>query len=65
MAEQGTVKWFNVEKGYGFILQDNGQDIFVHKSALDSGMLNEGDRVEFVSGEGRKGPCAMEVKVLD
>ena len=65
MAEQGTVKWFNVEKGYGFILQDNGQDIFVHKSALDSGMLNEGDRVEFVSGEGRKGPCAMEVKVID
>lgn len=65
MAEQGTVKWFNVEKGYGFILQDNGQDIFVHKSALESGMLNEGDRVEFVSGEGRKGPCAMDVKVIN
>jgi len=65
MAEQGTVKWYNVEKGYGFILQDNGQDIFVHKSALEHGMINEGDRVEFVSGEGRKGPCATEVKVVD
>lgn len=64
MSEQGTVKWYNVEKGYGFILQDDGQDIFVHKSALENGMINEGDRVEFVPGEGRKGPCATEVKVV-
>jgi len=64
MKEQGTVKWFNIEKGFGFILQENGKDIFVHKSALENGMINEGDRVEFVVGEGRKGPCAQEVKVI-
>ncbi|MDG1891955.1 MAG: cold-shock protein [Verrucomicrobiota bacterium] len=64
MSEQGTVKWFNIEKGFGFILQDDGKDIFVHKSALENGVVNEGDRVEFVTGEGRKGPCAQDVKVI-
>ncbi|MDB4652263.1 cold shock domain-containing protein, partial [Verrucomicrobia bacterium] len=49
---------------YGFILQDDGQDIFVHKSELEHGVVNEGDRVEYVTGEGRKGPCAKEVKVI-
>lgn len=64
MSEQGTVKWFSYDKGYGFILQDDGQDIFVHKSELEHGVVNEGDRVEYVTGEGRKGPCAKEVKVV-
>ncbi|MEK9864441.1 MAG: cold-shock protein [Limisphaerales bacterium] len=64
MTQQGTVKWFDPEKGYGFILQENGQDLFVHKSALDGDILNEGEQVEFEIGEGRKGPIAENVKVI-
>lgn len=66
--ELGTVKWFNSEKGYGFIARDNGQkDIFVHYAAIvGSGYrtLNEGQRVEFTPGNGLKGPAAQDVKVL-
>lgn len=65
--ETGTVKWFNAEKGFGFISRDEGGDVFVHYSSImDSGFrsLDEGQRVEFTVGEGRKGPQATEVAVL-
>ena len=66
MAE-GIVKWFNDQKGYGFIEQENGEDLFVHYSAIDgSGFrtLAEGDRVSFDIGEGKKGPTAENVRKL-
>ncbi len=66
MAERinGTVKWFNAQKGYGFIQQENGPDVFVHFSAIQSTgyrELNEGDRVEFETTSGPKGPQASNV----
>ena len=61
----GTVKWFNATKGFGFIVPDDGgNDAFVHISAVEqSGMtgLNEGQKVEYEIGEGKKGPCATNV----
>jgi len=65
---EGTVKWFSDQKGYGFIEQDNGEDIFVHHSQIEgSGFktLSEGERVEFEVGEGRKGPAAQNVRKLN
>ena len=63
MAE-GTVKWFSERKGYGFIEQDDGGDIFVHHSSINMAgfkTLNEGDRVTFEVGAGTKGPAAQNV----
>lgn len=61
----GTVKWFNAEKGYGFITPDDGgKDLFVHHSEIQTtgyATLNDGQRVEFEVGQGQKGPCATKV----
>ena len=67
MLSIGTVKWFNAKKGYAFISDENGDDIFVHFSALNmSGfkVLEEGDKVEFEVIEGEKGPQAANVTKL-
>jgi CspA family cold shock protein len=61
----GTVKWFNTSKGYGFIAPDDGgEDLFVHYSEIKTegfASLEEGQRVEFEVGQGKKGPCATNV----
>jgi CspA family cold shock protein len=67
MKEQGTVKWFNNEKGYGFISRDSGDDVFVHHSAIQGEgfkSLNEGDNVEFEVISGPKGFQAQNVAKL-
>ncbi|MEM9036326.1 MAG: cold-shock protein [Actinomycetota bacterium] len=64
---QGKVKFFNAEKGYGFITQDGGDDVFVHFSNIDGSgyrTLDEGQTVEFEIGPGRKGPEALNVRAL-
>jgi CspA family cold shock protein len=61
----GKVKFFNDEKGFGFIVPDDGsKDLFVHISAVQAGTLTENDKVEYEIGEGQKGPCAVQVKPL-
>jgi cold shock protein len=64
---QGTVKFFNAEKGYGFISREQGEDVFVHFSAIQGSgykTLEEGQRVEFDIGPGRKGDEAQNVRVI-
>ncbi len=66
--QQGIVKWFNAEKGYGFISQEGGDDLFVHFSEIQGTgyrTLEEGARVEFTATEGRKGMQASAVSVID
>jgi cold shock protein len=63
----GTVKWFNSEKGYGFISQEDGPDVFVHFSAIQGEgyrNLEENQRVEFDLTQGQKGPQAANVKIV-
>jgi CspA family cold shock protein len=63
----GTVKWFNGSKGYGFIAREDGEDVFVHYSAIQGDgfrNLDEGDRVEFEVEQGQKGPAAANVRRL-
>ncbi len=61
----GKVKFFNSTKGFGFITQDNGNDIFFHISEVQGMEPKDGDSVEFEVGEGNKGPCALKVSVTD
>ncbi|HEL0246639.1 TPA: cold-shock protein [Streptococcus equi subsp. zooepidemicus] len=61
---QGTVKWFNAEKGFGFISTENGQDVFAHFSAIQSDgfrSLDEGQRVTFDVEDGQRGPQAVNI----
>ncbi len=65
--KRGTVKWFNAEKGYGFITPESGEDVFVHYSEIQSSgyrALNDGDKVEFDITQGQKGLQASKVVVL-
>jgi cold shock protein len=66
---KGTVKWFNADKGFGFITPEDGsKDLFVHHSEIQAGggyaSLNDGQAVEFEVGQGQKGPCANNVRPL-
>jgi CspA family cold shock protein len=64
----GTVKWFNADKGYGFIAPESGEDVFVHFSAIQSTgyrSLDEGQAVEFDITQGQKGPQAANVRLLE
>ena len=64
---KGTVKWFNAKKGFGFISDETGNDVFVHFSALQMDgfkVLDEGDEVEFEVNDGEKGPQAANVTKL-
>jgi CspA family cold shock protein len=68
VRSQGTVKWFNGDKGYGFITQENGPDLFVHYTEIQASgfrSLNEGDRVEYEVTDGKKGKQASAVTLVN
>ena len=59
---KGKVKFFDTSRGFGFITQDKGEDLFFHVSELRAETANEGDQVEYEVGEGRKGACAVNIR---
>jgi len=59
---KGKVKFFNTSRGFGFITQNEGEDLFFHVSELRAETVNEGDQVEYEIGESRKGTCAVNVR---
>ncbi|MPY96500.1 MAG: cold-shock protein [Actinophytocola sp.] len=63
----GRVKWYDAEKGFGFVSQDDGDDVYIRKSALPQGVdaLKSGQRLEFGVADGRRGPQALSVRLLD
>lgn len=62
---EGTVKWYNPRKGYGFISGEDGKDVFVHRSCIPEGTyLNEGDKVDYQLEDSERGPQATNVKKL-
>jgi len=62
---EGTVKWYNPRKGYGFISGEDGKDIFVHRSSIPEGTyLNEGDKVDYQLEDSERGPQATNIKKL-
>ena len=66
LVPTGKVKWYDVEKGFGFLETDEGEDVFVHVTALPDGViLKPGTRVEFGVAEGRRGTQALQVKILE
>lgn len=63
----GKVKWYDAEKGFGFVSQDGGEDVYVRKSALPQGVeaLKSGQKLEFGVADGRRGPQALSVRLID
>ncbi|WP_163834939.1 cold-shock protein [Spartinivicinus ruber] len=60
----GTVKFFNPDKGFGFIVPSEGKDLFFHKNDIQSREPRDGEKVEFEIGQSKKGPCAINVRVV-
>jgi CspA family cold shock protein len=62
IMSKGKVKFFDTTKGFGFITQNQGEDLFFHVSELRAATANEGDQVEYEISEGKKGPCAVNIR---
>ena len=62
IMSKGKVKFFNTSRGFGFITQNEGKDLFFHVSELRAEIANEGDQVEYEIGESKKGPCAVNIR---